>query len=209
VELQVVNAEGEAVGSVEFDETVLGDKVKKRLLHQVAVAYGSHKRRGSSSSKTRADRAGGGRKPFRQKHTGRARMGSVRSPLLRGGGVIFGPKSEQNFKKDMTKSMRREALRSALLAKFRDQEVKIVDELKFTEPKTGRMSKILDALELAGRSCLLALGDRDETLWKSARNIERLSVTPVASLNAYDVIRNSRMLMTREALDKLPEVVAR
>ena len=209
MELQVLNVEGKPVGSIEFDESVLGDKVKKRLLHQVVIAYGSHKRRGSSGTKTRGKRAGGGRKPYRQKHTGRARMGSIRSPLLRGGGVIFGPRPEHNPKKGITKSMRREALRSALLAKFRDEEVKVVDELKFDEPKTRKMAKMLDALELGSRSCLLALGDDDATVWKSSRNIEKLSVMPVASLNAYDVVRNSKVLMTREALEKLPGVVTK
>ena len=207
MELQVHNAEGSVVGAVEFDESVLGDKVKKRLLHQVVVAYGSHKRSGTRAVKTRGQKAGGGRKPYRQKHTGRARLGSIRSPLLRGGGVIFGPKANENVKKKLTKSMRREALRSALLAKFRDLEVKVVDELSFDEPKTGKMSGILAALDLADRSCLLALVERDETVWKSARNIERLSVSPLSSLNAYDVLRNSRLLMTREAVEKLPEAV--
>jgi len=204
MELPVYNESGELAGKVEFDESVLGTKVKRRLLHEAVVMYEARKRAGTVKTKTRAERAGTGKKPWRQKGTGRARVGSRRSPLWRKGGVIWGPKP-RDFGFSMPTKARREALRSALLAKFKDEQVKVIEKLDFDAPKTKRMASILNNLGI--RKCLLTVKGQMPNLYKSVRNIPRTRMSAVTDLNAYEVLRGGEMLFTREALESLTEVV--
>jgi large subunit ribosomal protein L4 len=206
MELSIYNETGEVTGKVEFDVSVLGEKVKRRLLHEAVVMYEARQRAGTHRTKTRAERAGSGKKPWRQKGTGRARAGAKRSPLWRKGGTIWGPKP-RDYYYSMPVKARREALRSALLAKFKDDEVKVIESLAFDVPKTKRMSQIMQKLGL--RKCLVATKGHQENVYKSTRNIPRVSVSPVSDLNAYSVLSGGQLLFTREALENLPQVVKR
>ena len=205
LELDVHNESGEVTGSVQFDESILGEKVRKRLLQQVVVAYLANRRQGTSSAKTKAEVAGSGKKPWKQKHTGRARAGSKRSPIWTGGGVAFPPKP-RDFRKSVTKSMRRQALKSALLSKFRDEEVTVVEPLVFDAPKTKRVASMLKALKIDG-TCLLAIKGHSAMLHKSSRNVPKLRVLVAGDLNALDVVNHRRLVLTREVIENLAEVV--
>jgi large subunit ribosomal protein L4 len=205
MDLPVYKESGELAGKVKFDESVLGTKVKRRLLHEAVVMYESRRRAGTARTKTRANRAGTGRKPWRQKGTGRARVGSRRSPLWRKGGVIWGPKP-RDFGYAMPVKARREALRSALLSKFKDDQVKVIDKLDFEAPKTKRLATILKNLGINCK-CLVAVKGTQSNVYKSARNIPRTAMSAVTDLNAYEVLRGGEILFTKEALESLPEVV--
>ena len=207
IELDVHNESGEVTGTVPFDESMLGDRIRPRLLHQVAVAYMAARRRGTASAKTKAECAGSGRKPWRQKHTGRARAGSRRSPLWRGGGVIFPPKP-RDHRVGITRSMRRQALRSALLSKFRDDQVTVIEPMSLDEPKTKRVAAMLLRLGVGG-SCLIAVRGHDPLFHKSSRNVPRLRVIPARNLNALEVLEHERLLLTREVVEDLGAILAR
>ena len=194
------------MGSVALDESVLGEGVKKVLLHEAVVRYESRRRSGTHSTKTKSEVAGTGRKPWRQKHTGRARVGMRRSPLWRGGGVTFGPKP-RDYSYSMPKGARRAALRMVLFGKLRDNEVKVIDGLSFEGPKTRRMAALLRALGLDG-SCLIVPWSNEPNAYKSARNIPNVRMMRARDLNAYDVLRSKWLLLTRETVERLPEVVS-
>jgi large subunit ribosomal protein L4 len=206
MELPVYNESGELTGKVEFDESVLGTKVKRRLLHQAVVMYEARRRSGTVKTKTRAERAGAGSKPWRQKGTGRARAGSRRSPLWRKGGVIWGPKP-RDHSYAMPAKARREALRSALLSKFRDRQVRVIDKLEFDAPRTKRIAGMLRGMGVG--KCLLAVKGHMPNVYRSIRNIPRTRISAVADLNAYEVLRGGEMLFTREALESLAEAVVK
>lgn len=213
LELDVHNELGEVTGSVAFDDSVLGERLRPRLLHQVVVGYMANQRNGTASAKTRAEVAGSGRKLWRQKGTGRARVGDRGAPHRNGGGVAHPPKP-RSFRHKLTKSMRRLALRSALLSKFRDNEVIVVEPLEFDVPKTKRLTTMLKALGLdvglgkaRGGSCLIATQLADLNLWKSSRNVPRLRVMPAKDLNALEVLKYGRLVLTREVVENLVEVL--
>jgi large subunit ribosomal protein L4 len=205
MKLPVYNEAGEVTGKVDFDPAVLGDKVKRRLLHQAVVMYEARQRAGTVKTKTRAERAGSGKKPWRQKGTGRARAGAKRSPLWRKGGIIWGPKP-RDFSLNMPAQARREALKSALLSKFLDNEVKVIEKIEFAAPKTKRMAAMLDKLGINSK-CLLAIKSHDGNMWRSIRNIPRASLSPINNLNAYEVLRGGQLIFTQDALQNLPEAV--
>lgn len=205
VELEVHNESGDVVGTVAFDEKLLGEKVRRRLLHQAILMYQANVRRGTHSTKTRGERKGSGRKPWRQKGTGRARVGSIRSPIWRKGGVIFGPRP-RSYTLKMPKQARREALKSALLARFLDGDVKVLDALAFEVPKTRRLAATLRALGVTA-SCLLTTWEHNPTAYLSARNIPGAELLRARNLNAYAVLRPQRLVMTRDVIENLNELV--
>lgn len=207
MELDVYNEQGEVTGKVSFDEGILGDKVRRRLLHQVLVMYDANRRRGTHSTKTKGERRGSDKKPWRQKGTGRARAGDRRSPLWRKGGVTFGPKP-RSYRFKVPRTARRQALKSALLAKFRDGEVKVVEGLSFEEPKTRRVVNLLHALEITG-SCLISTLASDPILYKSSRNIPKVEVLEARNLNARAVLLPKQVVMTREVVENLKDLVER
>jgi large subunit ribosomal protein L4 len=206
MELAVFNEAGKEVGRVSFDEQMLGDKVRTKLLHQAVVRYEANRRLGTHKTKSKGERHGSGKKPWKQKHTGRARAGMKRSPLWRGGGNAFGPRP-RDYHTDMPVRMRREALKSALLSKFLGKEVKVIDQLEYDAPKTKRFAQTLRKLGLDEGSCLIALPQPSESLVKSVRNIESCFLIPARNLNAYDVLKHKSLLLTQEAVERLAEVV--
>jgi large subunit ribosomal protein L4 len=198
MELQVYNNEGKEVEKVSLDKERLGGRVRNTLLREAVIMYEANKRLGTACTKTRSEVAGGGRKPWMQKHTGRARAGSIRSPLWKGGGVVFGPKP-RDYSYSIPKKAKKAALRSALLSRFVDNEVIVVDGLDFDSPSTRKMAQLLSTLNING-SCLIVIPERSEFIWKSARNIPLIKVMTVSELNAYDVLKKDKLLMTKDAL---------
>ena len=206
MELAVFDERGQEVGKVTFDEKVLGPRVLRKLLHQAVIYYEANKRAGTHKTKSKAERHGSGVKPWKQKHTGRARAGMKRSPLWRGGGNIFGPRP-RDYHQHMPTGMRRAALKSALLSKLQDQQVKIIDAFSYDAPKTKRLADTLRNLGLDAGSCLVASLQPGENLVKSARNLARCFLMPARNLNAYDVLRCRHLLLTKDVVEHLAEAV--
>jgi large subunit ribosomal protein L4 len=201
VEVKVYDLEGNETGTVELDESVFGIEPNVSVMHQAHVRQRANARQGTHSTKTRSEVRGGGRKPWRQKGTGRARHGSIRSPQWRGGGVVFGPKP-RDYSQSMPKKMRRLAIRSALSAKQRSAEIILVDGLHDIEPKTRSMREMLDALPLSGaRSTLIVVGDNRENIHRGASNLGHVKVLPAQYINMHDMLTHQRVLMTPDAVE--------
>lgn len=203
--VSVYNLEGQAVGEIELSDAVFGAPVNEALLHQAVVMYLNNQRQGTASTKTRAEVRGGGRKPWRQKGTGRARHGSIRSPIWVGGGVTFGPKPRE-FRQSMPKKARRAAMRSALSAKVREGNVIVVDALTLAEPKTKQMAAVLGRLS-AERKPLIVLADRDRNVELSTRNLPGAGTTQAGDMNVYQVLAHDKLVLTKDAVAKLEEAL--
>lgn len=201
----VFNKEGKQVGDIELNGAIFGVEVNEGLLHQVVVNHLANRRQGTVATKHRALVRGGGRKPWRQKGTGRARVGSIRSPLWVGGGVTFGPTSRDHSYR-MPKKARRAALKSALSAKVRDGNFVVVDELSLNEPKTREMVSILTALN-ANKKPLVVLSDWDRNVELATRNIPNTLLAKSMGLNVYDILNHDKVVITKEAVAKLEEVL--
>jgi large subunit ribosomal protein L4 len=203
IEVRVYNTGGEEAGAIQVDEAWFGGKVKMEILRLAVTRHESNQRQGSVATKSRGLVEGSTRKIFAQKHTGRARAGTVRSPKRRGGGVTFA-KVPRDYGREMPRKMRRAALDSALLARMLDAELVVLDGLNLETPKTREVAKVLKAIGVE-RSCLLALPGQAEVLLKSARNLPRLRVRRVSDLNAYDVLWPNRVVFTRPAFEAILE----
>ena len=201
IELPLFDKDGKNVGTVNIDETVFGDKVKKKLLHDVITSYEGNKRQGNADTKTRGEVEGSTRKPWKQKHTGRARVGTIRSPIWRHGGVIFGP-HPRDYRRDIPKKMKVAALNSAILGKLKDKEVLVIEKFDFDKPSTKRMSAILKNIGIR-RSCLIGTDKYSKNAWLSTRNIPQMDMATIGEFNPYDVIKNKNVLLTKGALDIL------
>jgi len=197
IDLSVYNRDGKEVDSLKVDELLLGGSVRYPLLKQAIVMYHANKRVGTAATKSRGMVAGSTRKLFRQKGTGSARAGNIRTGKRVGGGVTFA-KVRRDFGKRMPKKQRKLARDSAILAKLLSNDVVVVDELKFDKPKTGDFVSVLRNLKIE-RSCLVTISSIDVNLYKSARNIPKVIVMPVAELNAGDICNHRKMLITYEA----------
>ncbi len=206
MEVKVVDASNGEVGTVVLPPPFLAP-VNDAVMFEQVLAQLASRRRGTASTKTRGKVRGGGKKPWRQKGTGRARAGSTRSPIWRGGGTIFGPQP-RSYAYRLPRKTRRAALCSALAQKARDDEVLIVDRIEFEQPKTKKMRTLLDTLGIAG-SVLIVLPERDEAVEKSGRNLPGVKVTCVAGLNVYDILRHQRLLLVRDALGRIEERVGK
>jgi large subunit ribosomal protein L4 len=200
--LPVYNRQGESIGSVEIDPAEFGGTINRQLLHDVVLMHLANQRAGTHSTLRRGEVAGSTKKLFRQKGTGNARVGTRRTNKRRGGGTAKGPKP-RDYEYHLPKKAVRAATRMALLSKFQDQEAVVIDDFALTEPKTRPMVAILKALKLQGLTCLVGTANRDETVYKSARNIPGVMVAPASQFNAYTVLRQKRLLLTRAALDQL------
>ncbi|HHY36247.1 MAG TPA: 50S ribosomal protein L4 [Firmicutes bacterium] len=201
----VYNIEGQQVGEMELADTVFGAEVNAAAIKQVVDMQLANRRRGTASTKGRGEVSGGGRKPWRQKGTGRARHGSIRSPLWRGGAVIFGPKP-RDYSFTVPKKLKRTALRSALSAKVAAGDLIVLEGLEFDVPRTRRMVEILRNLQITGKA-LVVTGQPDVKVAKSARNIPGVKSLPANSLNVYDLLLHERLVMTKDAVAKVEEVL--
>ena len=197
IELAVYNPDGQEVDSIKVDESALGGTVRYPLLKQAIVMYHANKRVGTAATRGRSMVAGSGRKLFRQKGTGNARVGNVRTGKRVGGGMIFA-KRPRDFSKRMPKKQRRLARDSAILAKLLSENVVVVDGLSFEKPQTKDFLSVLNNLKIE-RSCLVTTDDYDENLYKSARNVPKVAVMPVEQLNAGDICNHGKVLFTKEA----------
>lgn len=197
------NKEGQQIGDIQLNEQVFGVEVNKYALHQVVVAQLANKRQGTQSAKTRSEVRGGGIKPWRQKGTGRARQGSIRAPQWVKGGVVFAPKP-RDYRMSIPKSMRKVAMTSALTSKVADMVV--LEDLTFEAPKTKEAVKMLNAFE--AKKTLIITAEVNENVFKSARNIEGVTVMPVNNINVYDLLNCKTLMITKEAVNKIEEVYA-
>ena len=203
ITITVYNSDGRKAGDIQVDEAWFGGEVNMEILRLAVRRHEANQRQGTVATKSRGMVEGSTRKIFAQKHTGRARAGTIRSPKRRGGGVTFA-KVPRDFSLTMPRKMRRQALDSALLARMQGDEVLVVDGLKLEQPKTRQVAKALKAIGIE-RSCLLALQKGDDVLYKSARNLARVRVRPVSDLNAYDVLWPNRVVFTRPAFEAMLE----
>lgn len=200
--LPIFNRSGIEVGKYDIDTAVLAPEINKQLLHDVVVMYQSNQRVGTAKTKTRAEVRGSTKKMYRQKGTGNARAGSRRSPVRVGGGHAFA-KRPRDWYFRLPKKAVQLATRMALASQIIDSNVLVIDELKFTGPKTKEMAGILKALKVAGQSVLVTTAELDKPVYLSARNIDKVTVSPVAELNALSILTPRKVLVTKAALDAI------
>ena len=199
------NQEGKQVGDIQLNNNVFGVEVNTDAIHQVVVALLANKRQGTQSAKTRAEVRGGGIKPWRQKGTGRARQGSIRSPQWIKGGIVFAPKP-RDYRVSVPKSMRRVAMKSALSSKVQENQMVVLETLSFEAPKTKTVVGMLNAFE--AKKTLIVTGESNEVLYKSARNIADVQIMPVNNINVYDLLKFEKLIITKDAVSKIEEVYA-
>lgn len=197
IDVAVYNREGQEVERIQVNEELLDGQVRSALLKQAIVMYHANQRVGTAATKNRGRVEGSTRKIYRQKGTGNARMGTIRTPIRKGGGVAFA-KLPRDFSQRMPKKQRRLARDSAILSKLQSGQVVVVDELNFTQPKTREFARILKNLKI-DRSCLVAIPQQDVNLYKSARNVPKVDVMVISDLNAGDICSKKKMLFTKDA----------
>jgi large subunit ribosomal protein L4 len=200
------NTNGEKVTDIDLSDDIFNSKINEDVVHQVVTAQLAKVRSGNASTKTRSEVRGGGRKPWRQKGTGRARHGSIRSPLWVGGGITFGPKP-RSYNKKVNKKMKKIALKSVLSDKLQTESIMILDELKLDEIKTKKMAALLEELGLSEKKVLIVLPEKDKNIYLSARNLPRVKTLVLDGLNTYDLLDNEVILMSEEAARKIEEVL--
>ena len=203
--VNILNIKGENVGELELNETIFATKVSEHAVYEVIKNQLANKRQGTQSAKTRAEVRGGGRKPFRQKGTGRARQGSIRAPHYTGGGVVFAPKP-RDYSMKMNKREKQIAIKSALTSKVQDSKLIVVDEFKLDEIKTSKFAQILDNLKAP--KALVVTKDKDEKVVLSARNIPTVKTTMTNSINVYDILKYDSLVITKDAVAAIEEVYA-
>lgn len=203
----VYDIAGNQTGDIELNDNVFGVEVNEALLHQAVVMQLANQRLGTAATKTRAMVRGGGKKPWKQKGTGRARAGSIRSPLWVGGGTTFGP-SPRSYAFSMPRKARRLAIKSALSAKVKSGELLVLEDIKFAEPKTKSVVKMLADLKSEDNKALIILGAADETVEKSSRNIPGVKAINTIGVNVYDLLYHDKVIVTKEAVAKIEEVLA-
>ena len=201
----VYNQKGEKTGSIEISDGIFGIPVNDHAVHMAVVQYLANQRQGTKGTKTRAEVRGGGRKPWRQKGTGRARQGSTRAPHWRGGGVVFAPKA-RDYSIKLNKKQKRLALKSALSAKVRDSKFIVLESLQFPEIKTKEMIQVCENLKANNALVVLANSDRNVIL--SARNIPGVKTAGVNTINVYDILKYDTFVVTKEAVTQMQEVYA-
>ena len=205
VEFPVVNQAGEKISTISLDGNVFAVKANKQAIHNAVITYQANKRQATAKTKKRDEVSGGGRKPWKQKGTGRARAGSTRSPIWVGGGIVWGPTGEQNYKLQQNKKEHNLALRSALSLKAKKGLV-VVDSLALAEPKTKEFVKVLAALKVSAK-VLIITDDANEALLASARNIAGAIIVPSNNVSVYDLIYVDSVIATKEAIKKLEEAL--
>ena len=204
--IDVYNIEGKKVNDVELKEDIFGIIPNEELVHSVIVNYLANQRQGTQSTKTRAEVRGGGKKPWRQKGTGRARQGSIRAPHWVGGGIALGPKP-RSYSYKLNKKERRLAIKSCLSSKVIENELTVIDKFEFNEIKTKEVEKMLNNLKLEGKTLIL-LPEKNEIIQKSARNIKGVKTLSVNTINAYDLVKYKNLVVTLDTVKRLEEVYA-
>ena len=204
--VSVYNVEGKKVSDIDLKEEVFGIEPNEAVIHSVLVNFLANQRQGTQSTKTRSEVSGGGRKPWRQKGTGRARQGSIRAPQWIKGGIALGPKP-RSYKYTVNKKERRLAVKSMLSMKVLEQSLVVVDKLAFEEIKTKNMVSALNNLKVTGKT-LVMLAEKNENVQKSARNIEGVKTTLVNTINVYDLLKYNNLVVTLDTVKKLEEVYA-
>jgi large subunit ribosomal protein L4 len=202
--VDVLNVSGQRVGELELNDNIFGIEVNQHVLYEAVKNYLANQRQGTQSAKNRSEVRGGGRKPWRQKGTGRARQGSIRSPQWVGGGVVFAPKP-RDYSYKLPKKVKRLAMKSALSSKVKNDEIIVLDELTMDAPKTKDMVSILKNINSA-KKALIVLGEKDDNVLKSARNIPGINTTLVNTLNVYDILNCDTFIVTKDAVQKIEEV---
>ena len=201
--VKVLNISGEEVGTLKLSDEVFKQEYNEGLIHQVVVAYLANLRQGTKSTLTRSEVRGHAKKPWRQKHTGRARHGSTKGPQWRGGGVVFAPKP-RDFSKKVNKEAKRTAFRSAISTKIKNQEVIIVDSLNLKEAKTKLMAQVLKNLKI-DKSVVFVTKEKDELVMRASNNIANIEVTNASMVNVYDIVSNDKVVLTQDAAKALEE----
>ncbi len=196
---------GQNIGDIALSETVFGQPVNTAVMHEVVVAHLANCRQGTQSAKTRSEVSGGGKKPWRQKGTGRARQGSTRSPQWRHGGVVFAPKP-RDYTIRVNKKVKRLAMKSALSSKVEENEVIVFDALNIEAPKTKEMVKVLKAVDV--NKALIVLADKDEAVERASANIQGVKTTLVGTLNVYEILKYEKLILTKTSVEKIEEVYA-
>ncbi len=199
------NQQGEELKKIELPEEVFNLDINLDLVHQVAVCQASNRRQGSAHTKDRSEVSGGGKKPWRQKGTGRARHGSIRSPLWKGGGVTFGPRSEKNYEKIVPKKMRKKALLMVLSGKIRDKELIFIDKIHPENEKTKSMKKIIDNFSV-NSSLLILTPEKNEKIILGTRNIPKTEAMPVKNINVIDLLSFKYLFMTEDSIKVIQEI---
>ena len=203
--VNVLNTQGSIVGEIELSEEIFGAEINVPAMHAYVTAYNANQRQGTQSAKTRAEVSGGGKKPWRQKGTGRARQGSTRSPQWTHGGVVFAPKP-RDYRMSLNKKLKRVALKSALSSKVAADKLVVLDSLTLEQAKTKEMVKVLANLKLT--NALIVLPENDDTVIRAARNIPGVASTTVGTLDTYEVLKHNAVIITKAAVEKVEEVYA-
>ncbi len=201
--VKVYNQEGKEVSKLKLNEAIFDLPWNADLVHQAVRIALANQRQVLASTKDRSEVSGGGRKPWRQKGTGRARHGSIRSPLWKGGGVTFGPTKERNFKLKINKKMARKAFLTALSTKAKDSELLVLDDLKLSAPKTKEMAKIMKNFPQVKTSLLVLTGKKDENLKRAGRNLPNLRISNADNLNILDILKYKHLIFTKDGIEYL------
>ena len=201
--IKVFNQEGKEVSELKLNEVIFDLPWNADLVHQAVRVALANKRQILASTKDRSEVSGGGRKPWRQKGTGQARHGSIRSPLWKGGGITFGPTKERNFKLKINKKMARQAFLTALSTKAKDSELLVLDDLKLSAPKTKEMSKIMKNFPQVKTSLLVLAGKKDENLKRAGRNLPNLRIINIDNLNILDILKYKHLIFTKDGIEYL------
>lgn len=200
----MLNMAGAEAGVIELKDEIFGIEPNANAVHAVVVNYLANQRQGTQSAKTRAEVRGGGRKPFRQKGTGRHRQGSSTDPSQIGGGIVFAPKP-RDYRYTVPKKLKRLAMKSALSAKVANNEIIVLDELNFDAPKTKEMVKVLENVK-AGKKALIVTAEKNDNVVKSAANIPGVRTALVGTMNVYEIVNHTSFILTKEAVEKIEEV---
>jgi len=206
-ELAIYNTKGQSVGKVELDKKVFSGEVNEAILHQVIRMYEANQRQGTADTKTRSEVRGGGKKPWKQKGTGRARAGTSRSPLWRGGGKIFGP-HPRDYSYSVPKSVKRLALIASLNAKVNDNDMIVLEDLKLEKPKTKEFAAMLGRIK-AQQKPMIVLESKDQAVVRASRNIGNLLLRDYKALNAYEILKQKKVVITHKALEALTKLLVK
>ncbi len=203
--VSVYNMEGKEVGKMDLNDAVFGVEINEHLVHMAVVQMLANKRQGTQKAKTRSEVSGGGRKPWRQKGTGHARQGSIRAPQWKGGGVVFAP-VPRDYSLKMNKKEKRAALKSVLTSRVQENKLIVLDELKLDEIKTKKFKEIMNNLKV--EKAMVVIGEADQNVICSAKNLPKISTSVVENINVYDILKGDTLVITRDAVAKIEEVYA-